>query len=63
MDVDVNDILILKKKHPCGENRMLVLRIGMDFKLKCLGCNREFMIERRIIEKKIRIILKDENKH
>lgn len=37
MDVRLNDILVMKKKHPCGENRFLVLRIGMDFKLRCMG--------------------------
>ena len=32
MDVRVGDILVMKKNHPCGENRFLVLRSGMDFK-------------------------------
>lgn len=40
MDVRLNDILVMKKNHPCGENRFLVLRIGMDFKLRCMGCGR-----------------------
>ena len=46
MDISPTDILVMKKQHPCGEKRMLVLRAGMDFKLKCLGCGHEFMAPR-----------------
>ena len=59
MDVRVNDIVMMKKNHPCGENRFLVLRIGMDFKLRCLKCNREFMAPRNKIEKNIKKIIRD----
>ena len=37
MDIRVGDILTMKKQHPCGEKRWEVLRIGADFKLRCLG--------------------------
>ena len=37
MDIQVGDILTMKKQHPCGEKRWEVLRIGADFKLRCLG--------------------------
>ena len=56
MDVQLNDILVMKKNHPCGANRFLVLRIGMDFKLRCTGCGREFMSPRSKIEKLIKKI-------
>ncbi len=59
-DIRINDILIMKKKHPCGENRMLVLRSGMDFKLRCVGCGREFMIARSKAEKNIKSVLREE---
>ena len=49
----------MKKKHPCGEFKMLVLRSGMDFKLKCVNCGREFMIPRAKAEKNIKSILRD----
>lgn len=60
MDVHVGDILVMKKAHPCGERRFSVLRVGMDFKLKCLGCGREFMTTRVKAEKAIRSIEKGE---
>ena len=50
------DVLELKKNHPCGENKFLVLRSGMDFKLRCTRCGREVMIARSKAEKNIRQI-------
>jgi len=60
MDIHVNDILTLKKTHPCGSDRWLVLRIGMDFRLRCLGCGHEIMTPRVKIEKSIRKIERNE---
>ncbi len=56
MDIQKGDILTMKKKHPCGSDRMLVLRSGMDFKLRCCGCGREFMIPRSKAEKNVRAV-------
>ena len=60
-DIRPDDILIMKKKHPCGEKKMLVLRSGMDFKLRCIGCGREFMIARTKAEKNIKSVIRDED--
>ncbi len=54
MDIRLNDILEMKKPHPCGSKDFKVTRIGMDFKLVCLGCNHEFMIPRAKCEKKLK---------
>lgn len=59
MDISVNDTLVMKKKHVCGNNKMLVLRTGMDFKLRCTECGREFMIPRAKAEKKIRSVIRE----
>lgn len=56
MDVRPADILVMKKPHPCGGNEMYVIRSGMDFKLRCTSCGREFMVARNKIEKRIRQI-------
>ena len=56
MDVQVGDILIMKKPHPCGSKQWKVLRTGMDFKLKCEGCGHEVMLPRSKAEKNIRTI-------
>lgn len=56
MQIDVGDIIEMKKQHPCGEKSFLVLRSGMDFRLRCVKCGREFMIARTKAEKNIRKI-------
>lgn len=57
MDIKVGDVLRLKKEHPCGSCKWQVLRIGADFRLKCMGCGHQIMIPRRQAEKNIREIL------
>ncbi|MBP1533083.1 MAG: DUF951 domain-containing protein [Ruminococcus sp.] len=59
MDIIKGDRLVMKKKHPCGSNEMLVLRSGMDFKLRCAGCGREFMIPRSKAEKNVRSVIRE----
>lgn len=54
MDIRVGDVLTMKKQHPCGAERWLVLRAGMDFRLRCLGCGHEVMIARVKAEKGIK---------
>lgn len=56
MDIKVGDIVKLKKQHPCGSREWEVLRIGADFRLKCLGCGHQIMLERKMVEKNIREI-------
>lgn len=60
MDVQLGDTLMMKKAHPCGEKRWLVLRTGADFRLRCFGCGHELMIARFKIEKNIRQIIREE---
>ena len=54
LDIRPGDVLTMKKKHPCGGNEMYVIRSGMDFRLRCTTCDREFMVARNKIEKSIR---------
>lgn len=55
--IQINDRLVMKKQHPCGAREMLVLRAGMDFRLRCTGCGREFMTPRSKLEKYIRQVI------
>ena len=57
MNINVGDRLIMKKNHPCGSNTFLVLRVGMDFKLRCEGCSHEIMAPRVKIEKRVKKIV------
>ena len=56
MDIQVGDIVTLKKQHPCGSKEWEVLRVGMDFRLKCMGCEHQVIIPRKQVEKNIRQI-------
>jgi hypothetical protein len=61
MDINVGDTLKLKKTHPCGSHDWEVLRTGADFRIKCMGCGRQVMIARKLLEKNVKsIIEKDE---
>lgn len=60
MDIQVGDILTMKKQHPCGAKTWTVLRIGADFKLKCTGCGHEVMLPRFKAEPNIRKVERKE---
>lgn len=57
MNVQVGDRVEMKKPHPCGGKSFEILRVGMDFKIKCESCGREVMVPRNKIEKNIKKIL------
>lgn len=59
MDVRIGDVLEMKKPHPCGAKSFTVLRSGMDFRLRCNGCGREFLIPRAKAEKNIKKIIRE----
>ena len=59
MDIQVGDILKMKKQHPCGSSEWEVLRIGADFRLKCKGCGHQIMIPRPKAEKNVRTVVRE----
>lgn len=60
MDVRVGDKLVMKKNHPCGCKEFDVLRSGMDFRIRCTKCKREFLIPRNKAEKNIVKIIRED---
>ena len=58
MDIQVGDIIKMKKNHPCGNFDWEVLRIGADFRLKCMGCGHQIMIARKLVEKSTKEVKK-----
>ena len=59
IDYKLNDIVIMKKQHPCGTNKWQIIRVGTDIKIKCLNCNRSVMIPRIEFNKKIKKIVEE----
>ena len=51
MEFKVGQIISLKKKHPCGSVNWEILRVGADFRLRCLGCGHLVMLTRSKVEK------------
>lgn len=56
-DFGLNDVVQMKKQHPCGENRWKIIRMGMDIRIKCLGCEHSVMIPRRDFTRKLKKIV------
>lgn len=59
MNINIDDIITLKKKHPCGSFSWKILRVGADFRMECTGCGRQVMLPRPQVEKNIRTIIRD----
>lgn len=57
MNIQVGDKIIMKKQHPCGSKEFEVLRIGVDFKIKCLGCEHVVTVPRNKIQKNIKAVI------
>ena len=60
-DYELNDIVEMKKPHPCGENSWKIIRMGMDIRIKCQGCDHSVMIPRREFTKKMKRVTEKAN--
>ena len=56
MDLKLGDILVMKKAHPCGSKEFELTRLGVDYKLRCCGCNHEVIIPRIKAQKSIKAV-------
>ncbi|MCD7855412.1 MAG: DUF951 domain-containing protein [Clostridiales bacterium] len=57
MELNVGDVVYMKKVHPCGSHEWEILRAGADFKIKCRGCGRLVMLPRVKLEKAVKKVL------
>lgn len=53
----IGSIVVMKKQHPCGENKWEITRVGADIKIKCLKCGRSIMIPRIEFNKKLKKVV------
>ena len=60
LKINVGDLIVTKKNHPCGGNRWIVVRTGADFIIKCEKCNHQTWISRVKLEKSIKEIISKE---
>lgn len=54
---DINNIVEMKKQHPCGVNRWKIIRMGADIRIKCEGCGHSVMLPRKEFSKKVKKVL------
>ncbi|KGX85692.1 DUF951 domain-containing protein [Pontibacillus litoralis] len=53
----LNDVVQMKKAHPCGENRWKIIRLGMDIRIKCQGCGHSVLIPRKKFESRMKKVV------
>ena len=58
MEFETGDVITMKKSHPCGSREWEILRVGADFRLKCMGCSHQVMLPRKLVEKNFRGFVK-----
>lgn len=58
----LGDIVRMRKPHPCGSDRWEVLRVGMDIRIRCLGCGHLVLMPRRKFERSVRQVLGGPNR-
>ena len=58
MEIQLGDIVRMKKPHPCGGTDWEITRVGADVKLKCLTCGRVVMLERYVFEKRVKKLVR-----
>jgi hypothetical protein len=54
LEVFMDDVVQLRKSHPCGNDQWRVVRLGADIGLRCLGCDRKVLLPRSILEKRLK---------
>ncbi len=62
MNYKLNDIVVMKKEHPCGCDKFEIVRLGADIKIKCTNCDHVVMLPRVDFNKKIKKVLNNEEK-
>lgn len=62
MEINVGDVVLMKKAHPCGSSEWKILRTGMDFRAKCCGCGHEILVPRKKFEKNIKKIVENQKR-
>jgi len=57
LDLRLDDVLRLRKPHPCGGYEWRIVRLGADIGLQCLTCGRRVLLTRREVEKRIKTVV------
>ena len=58
LEINLGDIVTLKKKHPCGGYDWQVVRVGADIGIKCTTCERRVLLPRSVFERRVKGFVK-----
>lgn len=61
VDIQIGDVVQMRKSHACGSDRWRVYRVGADIGIRCLGCDRRIMLPRRKFERAVKRVVRDVN--
>lgn len=61
ISLNLGDLLVLRKKHPCGNDIWIVIRLGADIRIRCVKCGHSVLIPRSKLERMIRKVLERAN--
>lgn len=56
-EINLGDIVQLRKPHPCGSLQWKITRLGADIGLECLGCGRRVLLPRRTLAQRLKKII------
>ena len=57
MDLRIDDVVRLRKQHPCGSYDWRIFRLGADIGIRCLGCGHRVLLPRSTLERRIKQFL------
>ena len=60
-DLEIEDIIKMKRPHPCGSTTWKVTRLGADIRMECCQCGHKVILSRRELSRKMKAILKKSN--
>jgi hypothetical protein len=56
----LNDLVVMKKPHPCGTNEWKIIRMGADIRIKCMNCERSILMPRQEFDRKLKKVIENE---
>lgn len=62
-ELQINDIVRLRKAHPCGSYEWTIIRLGADIGLECRKCRRRVLLTRRELSRRLKTILPKKEEH
>lgn len=50
----LDDVVVLRKRHPCGGDAWRIVRLGADIGVRCTTCDHRVLIARSALERDIK---------